>query len=161
MKRISFWARNHKWPARIIIVVSFILLNVLGIFTGIFLDKLGISISSTTLLVFVSVFLVGFAFYPSKAAKNKKNATIFYINQKSYDFILAASTFCMIVYIGNKPETLFQQYQPLNATVMTEPYLLKDSSSKNYKSISDFNKTMKDENGKILKWKERKKLLKA
>jgi hypothetical protein len=36
----------------------------------------------------------------------------------------------------------------------------KDSISKNYKSIKDLNASMQDENGNMLKWKERKKLLK-
>ncbi|MEI9943660.1 MAG: hypothetical protein WDN26_05510, partial [Chitinophagaceae bacterium] len=41
-------------------------------------------------------------------------------------------------------------------------YLLpKDSTLSTYKNVAAFTASMKDENGKTLKWKERKKLLKA
>jgi hypothetical protein len=160
MKKISIWAKNHKWPARIVIIVSYLLLTVIGFKTGNLLAELGIFISSIGLFVFASIYFCGFILYPSKEKRSGKKATSFYIRQKSCDLMLAASTFCMLVYIGNRPEVLSQQYQSLNATVITKPASTKDSISKNYKSIKDFNTSMQDENGNMLKWKERKKLLK-
>jgi hypothetical protein len=34
MKKISYWAKNHKLQARIIIVICFIVLNILAITSG-------------------------------------------------------------------------------------------------------------------------------
>lgn len=161
MKKISYWAKTHKWPARIVIIVSFILLTTLGLIAGRLMADLGIFISSAALFAFASAYFCAAMLYPAKENKSSgKHISSFYFKQKSCDLLLAASTFCMIVYVGNRPESLFQHTQPLNATVITEPSLPTDSVSKNYKSIKDFNASMQDENGNMLKWKERKKLLK-
>jgi hypothetical protein len=129
---------------------------------GKLLAGMDIFISTVAVFVFASAYICGAILYPLKEnRRSDKKPSSFYLKQKSCDLLLAASTFCMIVYIGNNPESLFQQYSSLNATaVVTKPATLKDSSSKNYKSISDFNKSMEDENGNMLKWKERRKLLK-
>lgn len=161
MKRISFWAKTHKWSARIVIIVSYILLTAIALLIGKLLAGMDIFISAVAVFGFTSAYICAAILYPSKENKRSgKNASSFYLKQKSCDLLLAASTFCMIIFIGNRPESLFQKYSSLNATVITDPSMLKDSSSKSYKSISDFNKSMEDENGNLLKWKERKKLLK-
>ena len=161
MRKISYWAKAHKWPSRIIIVISFILLNILGIITGILFGQLDINISIEFLLVCFMIFLVAMATYPLKKGKRRKlNPHVSYIRQKICDFILAATTFCMLIYVGNHPDRLFQFYPSLNATVSNRSSLPKDSLSKGYKSIKEFTALMKDENGNDLKWKEKKKLLK-
>lgn len=161
MKQISLWAKNHKWQARIVIIVSFVMLTALGLLVGRLMADIGITFSSVALFAFATAYICGAMLYPAKKDKRSgSQSDSFYIKQKSCDLLLAASTFCMIVYIGNHPQSLFQHTQPLNATVITEPSLPKDSISKNYKSINDFNASMQDENGNMLKWKERKKLLK-
>jgi len=161
MKKLSVWARDHKWSARFIIVTSFIGLNVLGVVTGVLLDSIGISIPATFMVLFVCAYCAGFIAYPSRSLKGKKlNAAAFYVRQKSCDIILAGSTFCMIVYLVNHPDRLFQYGPTLNAAVARSASLPKDSTVKTYKSIGAFSASMKDENGKPLKWKERKKLLK-
>ena len=112
MKKISFWAKNHKPPARIIIVASFILLNGLGILTWMLLNDLKIYFSGITMLLFVSAFLAGVIFYPSKNKRGTGHSSpAFYLKQKSCDFVLAASAFCMVTYFGNRPETLFSAIQ--------------------------------------------------
>ena len=99
--------------------------------------------------------------YPSKDKKrNKLSATTSYIRQKSCDLILAATTFGMLVYLGNHPDRMFQFYPALNATVKNESSLPKDSLTKGYRSVKEFTALMKNENGNDLKWKERKQLLK-
>jgi hypothetical protein len=143
------------------IVVSFILLNGLGIMIGILLSDLNISTPASAMLVCCSIYMIGIAAYPSRAEKGKKiNAAILYLKQKSCDFILAACSFFMITYVSNHPQVLFQQYPVLNASVSATPSLPKDSTIKAFRSINGFSASLKDENGKILKWKERKKLLK-
>ncbi|HRF20009.1 MAG TPA: hypothetical protein PK977_17655, partial [Chitinophagaceae bacterium] len=49
---------------------------------------------------------------------------------------------------------------PANAISGNNTILPKDSSAKTYKSIREFSASIKDKEGKLLKWKERKKLLK-
>lgn len=161
MKKISYWAKAHKWSARFIIVVSFLLLNGIGIVTGILLSQLDINVPVIVMVAFFTVFLIAWFAYPSKDMKGKKiNPTAFYIKQKICDFALAASAFCMVVYLGNHPDRLFQFYPSLNATVTSEPSLPTDSIKREYKSVTAFATSLKNENGNNLKWKERKKLLK-
>ena len=161
MKKISLWAKHNKRPAQFIIIASFILLNGLGILTGTLLGDLNFSFSGFAFILFVSTFIAGALFYPSRSKMRKGlRPAAYYIKQKGCDILLAASAFCMITYFANRPETFFQQYPALQAAVITNPALPKDSIARNYKLINEFNVSMKDENGKTLKWKERKKLLK-
>ncbi len=161
MKKISLWAKSHKWPARIIIIVSFVLLNGLGIVTGLLLRDLQVILPSATLLFFVSLYAGGVLFYPRKKRTVDGQArSIYYRRQKTCDMLLVGSTFLLIVYLANQPRQLFN-YPPLFASAMaTTPSLPKDSSLRSFKPINAFAASMKDENGKLLKWKERKKMLK-
>ena len=159
MKKISYWAKKHKSQARIVIVASFIFLNTLAFFTGHFLNQLGIVFSPGILFGCFFIFLIALIAYPlKKRNETKLNQLAYYHLQKSCDFILAASTFCIIVCLSNSPERLFQFYPQIKAFVITSPS--KDSTVKNYKSISDFYTSLIDGKGNSLKWKERKKLLK-
>jgi len=161
MKKISLWAKGHKIVARLIIIASFILLTALGIITGSLLNDTGVSISSILLFVFISVYLAAALAYPSKSLKGKKiTAAAFYIRQKICDWLLAASTFCMIVFLSNRPDQLFSYTTPLSAAIPVSTAFPKDSTLKTYKPIAAFSASLKDEAGKSLKWKEKKKLLK-
>lgn len=159
MKKLSYWAKEHKIHARIIIIASFIFLNALAFFTGHSLNQLGIFFLPGFLIGCFFIFLIALIAYPLKKQKGTKvKSSLYYYLQKSCDFILAASTFCMIVYLSNRPENLFQFYPQLKAFVITSPP--KDSTVKHYKSIADFHSSLLDGKGNQLKWKERKKLLK-
>ena len=161
MKKISLWAKNHKRLSRLIIVVSFILLTALGIATGILLTDIGVSIPSAVMLAFICTYFTGLVAYPAKYLKGKKlNAAAFYVRQKSCDVLLAASTFCMIVYFSNRPAEIFNYSTPLHAALPVSSKPPTDSTVKTYKTIAAFSASLKDENGKFLKWKEKKKLLK-
>lgn len=159
MKQLSFWAKKHKWASRLIIVFSFISMNVLGIVTGFLLNSLNVTFYSLDLFVTIILFLLAWFNYPSK----KRPITTFekdrsYIIQKTCDFVLIGSTFIMFVYFGNRQTPPFNYFAltSLEANTYSHP---KDST-KTYKSLAEFKKMMSDENGKPLKWKERKKLLK-
>ncbi|TAL43141.1 MAG: hypothetical protein EPN92_10570 [Chitinophagaceae bacterium] len=159
MRKISFWASRHKWPARFSIVGIYIILNILGIITGLYLSGLNISIPSMIFGIVVLVFLAAALAYPSKR-KNSLTPVAFYRRQKKCDFILVTATFCMIVYIGNHIENPFGNYTVANASRTITTSLPGDSTLKSYKSIGEFSSSLKDKNGKLLKWKERKKILK-
>jgi hypothetical protein len=161
MKKISLWAKHHPWSARITIVVSFIILNGLGFTTGLLLHNLGIDLPVATIVFFIVLYAGGFIYYPFKnKKKNLPKNPSYYIRQKTCDILLAGSTYLMIVYFGNHQEMLFQYSLPFNKAMASNSITPKDSTAKSYKSIAEFSKSMKDENGKALKWKERKKLLK-
>lgn len=157
MKKISVWAKNHKWAARFLIIGGFILLNILGIATGSLLRNIQFNFSPVVLFVLIIIVLVAFSLYPSKSLKGKLNSSTFYIRQKACDLILVISTFFMITYISNRQEVPLFSSHPANAAVVNNTLLKKD---KTYKPVSEFSKTMKDNSSKKLKWKERKKLLK-
>ncbi|MEO6613596.1 MAG: hypothetical protein ABIT05_12465 [Chitinophagaceae bacterium] len=161
MKKISGWAKDHKWSARIIIILSILTLNVLAIITGQLIRSLGLTIPIPLILLFVCLYAIGFVAYPSKALKGKTlSAAAFYTRQKSCDLLLAGATFFMIVGLATHPDRLFRYGQSLYATSASSSSLPGDSSIKTYKSIPAFIASMKDEKGNTLKWKERKKLLK-
>ena len=161
MKKISIWAKDHKWSARFLIIASFIVLNALAILTGVLLSSIGISVPLTVMLLFAGAYCAAFIVYPSRSLRRKKlTAAKFYVRQKSCDLILAGSTFFMIVYMANHPDRLFQYGPAINAAVASNSSLPGDSTVKTYKSIAAFTASMKDEKGNLLKWKERKKLLK-
>jgi membrane protein implicated in regulation of membrane protease activity len=159
IKQLSFWAKKHKWASRFIIVFAFIIMNVLGVMTGILFDSLNVPFSSLILISTILVFLLVCFKYPSKEErKNVVEKDRSYILQKSYDMVLIVCTFVMFVFFGNH-QTSPVNYFVSNASAATSFSHPKDST-KGYKSVDEFKKMMKDENGKTLKWKERKKLLK-
>lgn len=159
MKKISLWAKNNKWSARFIITGIYILFNILGIVAGRMLYDLQIFIPINVFLLFILLFLAGIMAYPSKR-NSKTSGSSFYLRQKTCDFILAASTFCMIVYAGNNYEQLFSHQQSGILTAIASSSLPGDSIKSSIKTISAFSNSMNDENSKPLTWKEKKKLLK-
>jgi energy-coupling factor transporter transmembrane protein EcfT len=162
MKKISYWARSHKWASRIIIVVSFIVLDVLAVLSGDLLRQLSVVIPFSWLLLFILLFLAAAMTYPAKNKKGVRiNAAKFYTLQKSCDFILVASTFFMFMYGGNNPHKLFRFYPALHAALKNESSIPADSLGKKYRSVKEFAAMMKDAKGNELKWKEKRKLLKT
>ena len=158
MKKISYWAKAHKTQARIIIIITFLILNGLAFFTGYLFRQIGIGFLPGFLFVSFLLYFMAFVAYPSKNKKGTRfSPSSFYVIQKSCDFVLVASTFCMYMYVSNCPGSLNKLYPQAKAFVFTHP---KDSVTKNYKNLNDFTLSLKDKAGKWLKWKERKKLLK-
>jgi membrane protein implicated in regulation of membrane protease activity len=158
IKQLSFWAKKHKWASRFIIVFSFIIMNALGIVTGFLFDSLNVTLSSLILFASVLIFLLAWFKYPSR----KKTTNTFekdrsYVIQKTCDLVLIGSTFLMFVFFGNR-QTSQVNYFVLTSSANT--FSVPKDSTKTYKSLEEFKKMMKDENGKPLKLKERKKLLK-
>jgi hypothetical protein len=159
MKKISYWAKSYKQEARITIIICYIVLNILAIISGYFLQQIGLRLLPVFLFCCFTVFMVAIIAYPSKYRKGLNlSASAFYNLQKTCDFIIVSCTFCMIFYLSNRPENLFQFYPQVDAYIIN--HTPKDNADKPYKSISDFYASLKDKDGNSLKWKERKKLLK-
>lgn len=161
LKQLSSWAKNHKWTARLLIVAAFILLDILGVLTGMLLNDLTITFHPLTFYFFLILFFVAIGLYPDKSMKGTVlSKHSFYIRQKSCDLILAGTTYLMLVCISNGNSILGKNYFATNASVKNSTLPITDSTKKRYKSIAAFSASMKDEKGKLLKWKDRKKLLK-
>ena len=157
-KQISFWAKEHKWASRFIIVLALIIISASGIFTGYLLKTLDITFSSQILWSAIVVFLIAWFNYPLKKKITGTTArTRSYIIRKSCDLVLIGATLMMCIYFGNRESS------PINYFALTSSaatFTLPRDSSKAYKSLEEFKKMMFDKDGKPLKWKERKKLLK-
>ncbi|MDZ4793758.1 MAG: hypothetical protein SGI83_05710 [Bacteroidota bacterium] len=161
MRKISQWAKNYKSSARLTIAVSLLLLGVFGIVTGILLQEIDVAISPSMLLAFAGIYFAAAIAYPVRYSDKKSPVlTSFYQKQKTCDWLLAASTFCMVVYIGNQPGKIAISTMSLQAAIQATISSPKDSTIKTYKAIAGFKASLKDETGKSLKWKEKKKLLK-
>lgn len=161
MKKLSVWASRHKWPARILLILSLQLLNLAGIITGILLKDLGVFLPAFSFFLVTLLFFAGLFFYPAKQEKRLFAPGIFFRRQKICDGILALSAFGMFLCISNDKtpfSTYFGQYGSAAASI---PAVYKDSTGNTFRMLVTFAKSMKDENGKMLKWKERKKLLKT
>jgi hypothetical protein len=163
MKKLSTWGRDHKWSARFIIVVSLILLDLLAVKGGSMLLDIGISLPTYMIMIFATIYGIVFIGYPNKSGRSTRQRQFTsYIYRKCCDFLLAASTFCMILFLGNHPERLFRYDGLFNIASASSPSSSPgDSIQRSYKSIAAFSKSMKSANGVPLKWKERKRLLKA
>jgi hypothetical protein len=159
MKKVSYWAKNHKVEARVILVIAYTILNILAITTGSLLQRNGFLLSPVFLFCCFTVAMITTLVYPSKYLKGIHfSSSAFYNLQKTCDFIIVSCTLCMFVYLSNRPGTLLRFYsQSLASVIIPTP---KDKVDKPYKSISDFYTSLKDKDGNLLKWKERKKLLK-
>lgn len=159
MKKISFWAKGHKQAARMIIIVAFIILNVAGIITGTLLKELGLIIPAAGLMLILCIYFLSIIFYPSRHQKSTMSAGRFYQWQKTCDFTLALAGFLIIVYVSNGDFRGLQNIPVQKAAATSTSSLPGDSSQNTYKSISAFSASLKNDEGKKLKLKERKKLL--
>ena len=99
MKKLAYWGHSHKNAARIIIILSYLVLNLLALFLGDIIHSLNIEFTPTLYLFAVVLTLTGWMLYPSKSRKNKYRN--FFTRQKSADFILISATFLFTAYFGN------------------------------------------------------------
>jgi hypothetical protein len=158
MKAISYWANRHKPTARLLIVFLYVLLNYIGWQTGLLLQERQIIVTETVHFATIVFYLAGVVLYPAKSLKKKWGATNYYLRQKSCDFVLISATFLLIVYTGNHAGK-FRLSNSASAAAIGFAYPPHDSVKK-YKTVTAFAASMKDENGKLLPWKERKQILK-
>lgn len=158
MRKYSTWGKHHKGAARLLIVSAFIVLTFLGITTGVLLGSLGTQLEDSWMVVATAVYLAAVLAYPFRKRAGTRTSKLYYARQKTCDGILATVTFLMLVYMGNRPEAFFNYSGSLHAA--TTALVPKDSGARQYKTLAAFSKSMKDAEGKQLRWKERRKLLK-
>ena len=99
MKRLSFWAHNHKVATRIIIVFIYLILNICGLIVGDLLYSINIELIPAFFYMVICIALLGLLIYPLK--KRKVFYKNLYLRQKSADALLLTATFLFIIYSGN------------------------------------------------------------
>ncbi len=103
MKKISLWASKHPWQSRFLIVLIYLALNFIGLVAGDVLFSSHLIIPADSIYVTSIIFLLAILLYPQK--KNKHRYTNFYKRQKLTDFILASTSFLLIISFGNHYNT--------------------------------------------------------
>jgi uncharacterized membrane protein HdeD (DUF308 family) len=114
MRKLSLWAKHHPVYARIIIVISHCLLVWIGYFLGMQLSETGIELSPLWLYLFIGIFFITGATYPSKKSRN-------YFKRKLYDFMVACCSFFMVISVTYQLNTPASVYEPIQATTIAHP----------------------------------------
>lgn len=155
MKKISFWAKHHIWQSRLIIVVIYILLNVIGIFTGKLLREVNVILPPVYFITCIILTLALWAWYPHM---NPGSGSPSYVRRKLFDFSLAAVTYLMILYAGNNWDHLFINSESVQASRIIR--IPRDSVASNSILIKDFITTIKNMDVSKLSQKEKARLIK-
>jgi hypothetical protein len=159
VKKISYWAKKHIWQSRLIIILIYILLNVLGILTGKLLSELHVTIPQLYFIACLVFTTALWIWYPGKGNVKPGVASHYlYIRRKLFDFSLGAVTFLMIIYAANNWEHLFIKSDPVLASnIVHHP---KDSAIKNNPLIKNFIAIIKSKDVDKLSQREKLKLIK-
>lgn len=136
MKKISYWAKNHIWQTRMLIVVIYILLFTIGISTGKLLKDINVILSQGYFIACIVITLVLWTLYPERNFKRGISSFASYIRRKLFDFSLGAVTFLMIVYTGNNWKLLFIRAESAQASKIIR--IPKDSTITNSPLIKNF-----------------------
>jgi len=100
MRNISCWARQNKVKARLTLIILKLLLACMAYFIGSNLSELNIILPELTGITAVFLFVLIAVIYPARH-KSRLSKKLFYIKQKSCDYILAASSFLMMIFFTN------------------------------------------------------------
>jgi len=119
MKSISFWGRDHKIAARIIIGLCYIILNIAGLVLGDLLHSIWGNFNIALLLIPIAMTITGYVLYPNK--KYKDSYRNFYVRQKGNDFLLITATFLFLVFAGNSANRSFDFVTPVSAAIAIRP----------------------------------------
>ena len=82
MRKLSLWAKHHKQTARLIIILSFILLTLITYYSGTWLNDLGVMLPEATLLIAVLFYFAGVIVYPHRSGFHKRATTKSFYNRQ-------------------------------------------------------------------------------
>ncbi len=102
MYHLSRWANTHLWQARLLIIGIHVVMTVLALRLGLRLFVNGFQFSDAIQLLFVGIFLLGWAVYPISRQQSS------YARRKFSDLLLAFSTFLMLTALGNQIPTFLE-----------------------------------------------------
>ena len=157
MKSISFWAKKHIWQSRLLIVVIYILLNVIGLFVGKLLNDSNVNLPGLYFMlcvIFIVILSIGYS------STNVRASRVFtrYFRRKFFDFTLGLITFLMIIYGGNNYKNLFVNNEAVNAFSIHR--FSKDSAIYYNTLIQNFIASIKNMDVSKLSLKEKKRIIK-
>ena len=89
MRKISFWASQHRFSAITFVVIIKLLLTVIAFYVGSLLITLDIQIPFIVFIVALAVLIAAAFVYPSDKLRSSGKINV-YIRQKSCDFIIGA-----------------------------------------------------------------------
>jgi hypothetical protein len=95
MRKISYWAKNHRLTAIISLVVIKLLLAFIAAYLGLLLLGMNIHIPFAVFFIALLVLIISAIVYPSKH-NTRLTKKQFYVQQKTCDFIIATCSFIMI-----------------------------------------------------------------
>jgi hypothetical protein len=93
MKSLSFWASRNIWPARLILVFSYLLLIGMAFMVFDIISETGIELPGFLFPFSIFFYLVAAAVYPSKGSHHYRN----YYFRKTCDFALVVCSLLMIL----------------------------------------------------------------
>jgi hypothetical protein len=114
MRKLSVWAKHHSVLARIIIIVSRILLFLIACFLGKQLTVYGIELSPLWIYFFIGVFFIAGATYPRQRSSSN------YFKRKLYDGVVAACGFFITLSLVAQLDSPFASARA--TTVDPSPY---------------------------------------
>lgn len=114
MKAISYWAKHHPWQTRVIIIMIYVLLNIIGISIGKQLTGLNVVLPEIYFSICVILTIGLWIGYPAKFNSNGHKTA--YWHRKVFDGGLALVTLLMVIYAGNHWKYLFFNTQTAQAT---------------------------------------------
>jgi hypothetical protein len=95
MRKISLWAKHHRFEAIAFIVIIKLLLAVIAFYLGSLLLELKFYIPFSVFIIALTVLITAALLYPSRRL-SRLSKKKFYIRQKSCDFLIATCSFVMI-----------------------------------------------------------------
>ena len=129
MRKLSFWAKQNPWKARIILVIAHTAFLLLALFTGQNLSQSGVQLPAWPLYIFLSMTLLAIFFYPSKKDKTAANRLSFYVRQKTCDVAIMVSAFCTIITISSKDVSPVYSFEPVAASSSVSPMSKKPTAA--------------------------------
>src|SRR5215210_3040180 len=116
MIQISYWAKNHKAMARVLLAILHTVLYIATIYVAILLDQVNVHLHYTVPLAALVLSVASVLVYKSKQAK--KSFVVDYYKRKSCEFIFLWTTLICICFVYNKDSRVayFNSYQTLNGS---------------------------------------------
>jgi len=148
MKKISIWAKHHKWESRIIIVVMQILLGLIAWFLGTNAPEFTADATKTLIAIF-SVLTVSIVLIYSHFKKN-------YVYRKTFDVLLITVSFGFVFMFSNQNFQLPGSFA--NAAEITN----RDTTSfSKHPLITSFKEKLMNMDKSKLTKKEKRRIIKA
>ncbi|HVU56953.1 MAG TPA: hypothetical protein VHD83_17950 [Puia sp.] len=102
MKKLSYWARDHRAAARILIILLQLLLTLSAVYTGQVLRTLRMRLDGSIAVTLFLILLTAALLYPRRGRHGGLSG---YRRQKACDFLVAMSCCCLLCFIVNRNYT--------------------------------------------------------